>query len=65
MNSRKVLLSFLPSEALVVALIDDKDHVVAEKNMECLANGRTRVKDRKIDFLKKKRDFSELNYNAR
>jgi hypothetical protein len=46
LNSSKVLLSFLPSEALVVALIDDKDNVVAEKNMECLANGKTRVKDR-------------------
>jgi hypothetical protein len=35
-----------PAEALVVTVLDGKDHVVAGKNMECLTDGRSRVINR-------------------
>jgi hypothetical protein len=35
-----------PAEALAVTVSDGKDHVVAGKNMECLADGRSRVINR-------------------
>jgi hypothetical protein len=35
-----------PAEALEVALSDGKDHVAAGKNMECIADGRSRVINR-------------------
>jgi hypothetical protein len=45
------------AEALVVALTDEKEKIVAENNMECLANGRTRVKEREDWFCKKEKGF--------